>query len=45
MFVVYYDSKIELKGFIGVMDSVGFCVVLMYIVREIEKELVKMWGV
>ncbi|KAK4661715.1 uncharacterized protein QC763_707030 [Podospora pseudopauciseta] len=42
--VAHYDSKIEPKGFIGATDSAGPCAVLMYTAREIEKELVKMWG-
>ncbi|KAK4177351.1 kinase-like domain-containing protein [Triangularia setosa] len=42
--VAHYDSKIEPKGFIGATDSAAPCAVLMYTAREIEKELVKMWG-
>jgi len=42
--VAHYDSKIEPKGFIGATDSAAPCAVLMWVAKQVEKELVKKWG-
>ena len=42
--VAHYDSKREPEGFVGATDSAAPCAMLMYVAREIEKYLARMWA-
>ncbi|KAL2262838.1 hypothetical protein VTK26DRAFT_9286 [Humicola hyalothermophila] len=43
--VAHYDSKVlEEDGFVGATDSAAPCAVLMWVAREVERWLVKVWA-
>lgn len=42
--VAHYDSKREPEGFLGATDSAAPCAVLMFVAREIEKGLARLWA-